>query len=651
MNVCSANMGLNYTDEKVKTKLPAMIRDDRLEQGYDPDIRPTHQWLRDNGYSGIEGYARRNDMTVTEVLEEMCGFDPPEPKPLGINHEPTKQMIVEWLEFEDEIAYQWGESRIEDARSHIRTISSVAVDCLGTSNLLCLVEDDNEATSQRILQLFKMLGEELGQGSESNYTYTLERWADYLKFKNRIEDHSIDELRGLMGWSYKRRSPENHLELGQVRDLWQARESLEEAALLTIMVSAGVRRCEPTDIKVSQLRLDRADPYIIFDEERKTGPGTVPIMAGAEIIEEWIEELETRDWWDGEWLFPSKTSDDGSRPEGWVNRVTDDLVERADVTFPDGSKITPKHFRSFWYTHYAKARQAWLTELDRIAEDQGVNSGDVIDNHYLHDQPGRDHFRRFLESTFEPIFGNDVHGIDAVAEKRDAERDPNVQKKIDSYVESQLADEIAESNDPSHKSPAATDPVSIWMQAKLLTDHAAATASEKLDQYPPSRNRTVKFAAMLLGWPIAFAPILAMQKAIFINPFTGDYHISIGAAIGLVLGMVYIMYKSRQLLDPTPDSKTTKGLSLRILPLTDSVDAAKEHLKKMRVEMEADPELVDPTPRNFGRIAGTVVLAGVAVTAAAAISPASPMKTAALYAVAVPIATWKAYWDIFFRND
>ena len=549
MNVCCADMGLKYTDEKVQTKISAMIREDLEEQGLDPEVRPTQQWLRDNGYSGIEGYARRNGMTVTDVLEEMCGFDPPGPKPLGINHEPTKQSIEKWLEFEDSTSYQWGDSRIADARSHIRKISSVAVDCLGTSNLLCLVEGDSEATPREIIRLFNALGEELKQGSQANYTSTLERWADFLEAVGRIEDHRIGDIRKLMGWTYERRSPEHHLRIGQVRDLWRARDSLEEAALLIILASAGGRRREPTDIKISHLRLDRDDPYIVFGEERKTGPGTVPIMAGADVIEAWIDELESRDWWDGKWLFPSRKSDDGSRPAGWVNRVIDDLTDRADVTFPDGSKITPKHFRSFWYSHYAEARQAWITELDRLAEVQGVASGEVIDKHYLTDQAGRDHFRRFVESAFEPIFGDDVHGIDAVAEKRAEERDPDVQRKIEEYMQSQVANEIAESDDPPHESQAAVEPVSPWVKAKLLADHAADAASEKLDNYPPSFWQATKLTVIFLAWAIAFGSIWAWQNVLYINPFTGSYHITSGAAIGLALSMAYIFYQTRQLLD------------------------------------------------------------------------------------------------------
>jgi integrase len=638
-------MGLKYTDEKVRTKISALIREDLEDQGLDPDVRPTQKWLRDNGYSGIEGYARRNDMTVTEVLEEMCGFDPPGPKPLGINHGPTKQSIKAWLDFEDEISYQWDDSRIDDARSHIRKISSVSAEALGTSNLFCLLEGDDEATSQKILQLFYALREELDQGSQSNYTYTLERWANFLEATNRIEDHSIGDIRELMGWSFKRRSPEHHLRIGQVRDLWQARESLEEAALLTILASTGGRRREPTDIKVSQLRLDRADPYIVFGEERKTGPGTVPIMAGAEIIEKWIEKLKTREWWDGEWLFPSKKSEDGSRPKGWVNRVIDDIAERADVTFPDDSKITPKHFRSFWYTHYAEARQAWLTELDRLAKKQGVSSGEVIDKHYLSDQAGRDHFRRFVESAFEPIFGDGVHGIDAVAEKRAEERDSDVNRKLKSYVESQVADEIAANNDSSHESPAAIEPVSPWVKAKLLADHAAYAASEKLDNYPPSRWQATKLTVIGLVWAIAFGLIWAWQNVLYINPFTGSYHITSGAAIGLVFGMVYIFIQIRELLDLP--IKRIEIPQLNNLASGAVVGVVIGHLKKMRMKMENDPELVDPTPRNFARVAGLVLLGGVVLTVAAAMSPASPMKTAVLYATAVPIGTAKAYWDLF----
>lgn len=553
-------MGNTYTDEKVPTKISAEIREDLQKDGLDPEIRPKHDWLRDNGYSGIEGYARGTDMTVAEILEEKCGFDPRNPKPLGIKHEPTRQSIKRWLKFEEETAYEWGDSRINDARSHIRKISSVAIECLGTSNLLCLIEGDDETSSQKILQLFNALGEDLAQGSQSNYTYTLERWATFLDAINRIEGHCIDDIRDLMGWSYKRRSPEHNLEIDQVRSLWQARESVEEAALLILLATTGERRQEPTNLKINQLRLDDDDPYIVFGEERKTGSGTVPILAGSEVIEEWINELETRDWWDGEWLFPSKKSEDGSRPKDWVNRVIDDLTDRADVEFPDGSDITPKHFRSFWYTKYSEAKQAWLAELDQIADEQGVSSGEVIDNHYLSDQPGRDHFRRFLETSFRPIFGDSVHGIEEVNEKRAEERDTAVQSEIEDYMQSQVADEITDDNDPSYESPTVFDPISPWVRARLLADHAAASASEKLDKYPPSRSQAIKLTMMLLGWITAFGPIWALDKTLFINPLTGSYHITSGAVFGLIIGMLIIFYEARQLLEVPADYNESEWL-------------------------------------------------------------------------------------------
>jgi len=357
---------MKWTEDKLRTKIKAQIKEELRAEGLDPDIRPTYAWLRDHGYGGIQGFADRNDMTVVEVLNEICGFEPRPSKPLGVKHPESRRLLQEWLKTEENLFYQWGENRVNDAKTHIRTLAEVSNEALGSTNLLRIVRAEPSEQSRMLLRLFSGLAQRLeSQGAQSNYTRTLERWADHLALMEEIEDHKIGEMRDMMGYSYERQSPEHKLETEQVRAIWRAAEgSIEDQALVVVLAAAGTRREEPTNIKLDQLRLDRSDPYIVFDEDRKTSAATVPIMAGVEVIEAWIERLEQdKDWWDGEWLFPSKKSNDGSRPPGWVNDRVEELVKRAGVTFPDGKEPTPKHFRSFWYNHYMSTRQEWLIQV------------------------------------------------------------------------------------------------------------------------------------------------------------------------------------------------------------------------------------------------------------------------------------------------
>lgn len=537
---------MRWTEDKLRTKFPAKVREERRAEGLDPDVRPTQQWLRDHGYGGISGFARRNDMSVSEVLENICGFAPRKPKPLEIDDAETRHLVEEWLKTEQNVFNKWSDRRVQDARTHFRTLAAVAYDELGSTNLLRLVRSDPPADVDLIMRLFSGLDAHLEtQGAQSNYTRSLERWADYLSLRDEIDKHKIGEVRKMMGYKFERRSPEHNLKVKQVRDSWRSAETLEEKALFVVFIAAGTRRAEPTEIKVSQLRLDRQDPYIVFDEDRKTGAATVPIMAGVEVIEAWLERLKEMEHWDGKWLFPSKKSRDGSRPPGWVNETIDKIVKRAGVTFPDGEEPTPKSFRSWWYNHYISARQEWLTQVEMLADEQGVSSSEIIDLHYLTGKGERDHFRKFAQSYFAAVFGQDlVHGSEGVIKVREEERDDIVQKAIGDYIddirEELNASSSDESDDEVHESSAG-DPFSVWARARLLVEHASAAASDKWEHYPPSPKRGAALAAGITVWAASFGILWALNGVLIIDPITGEVTITPGAAIGLILGMIYII--------------------------------------------------------------------------------------------------------------
>jgi len=537
--------GMRWTEEKLRTQFPAKVREERLAEGLDPDVRPTQEWIRDHGYSGIGGFAQRNDMSVAEVLENICGFEPRKKKALGIRHAQTRRLVKDWLTVEQDTFNTWGDNRVDDARSHFRKLASVAYAEFGSTDLLRIVRSESPADTDLLLRLLSHLSSHLEtEGAQSNYTRSLSRWADYLSIVNEIDDHEVDRARKMMGYQFDRRSPEHELEPEQIRKCWEATETLEEKALLIILVAAGTRRAEPTNLKISQLRLNQEDPYIVFDDERKTGAATVPIMAGVEVIEAWIDQLEELDYWDGECLFPSKKSRDGTRPPGWVNDTVETIINRAGVTFPDGEVPTPKSFRSFWYNHYSNARQAWLANVEMLADEQGVSSAKVIDLHYLTAKGERDHFRKFAQSYFVAVFGKDqVHDFEDIQEARDSERDEHVQKAIDDFVDD-IRDELRTSSNneqtSKHESSAATDPISAWARARLRIEHASTMASDKLEYYPPSPKRAVGIATMFGAWAVIFGTFWAYTGIFSIDVLSGQVTAAPGAIIGLVLGFLYI---------------------------------------------------------------------------------------------------------------
>lgn len=550
---------MEWTEEKLRTRFPARVREQRLAEGLDPDVCPTQKWLRTHGHSGIGGFAQRNEMSVGEVLEDVCGFEPRENKPLGIEHAETRRLIEEWLEREQNLFNQWNDNRIRDARTHFRTLAKVAYEELGSTDLLRLFCADPPADTDLIFRLFAGLSSHMEtQGAQSNYTRSLERWGDYLVIRGEIEDHRIGQVREMMSYTYERRSPEHKLTTAQIRKLWEAAETLEEKVLLIILTASGTRRSEPTDTKISQLRLDRHDPYIVFDESRKTGAATVPIMAGVEVIEAWLKQLNKIDYWNDEWLFPSKKSRDGSRPSGWVNNTIETLMNRAEITFPDGETPTPKSFRSFWYNHYSSARQEWLTHIQELADEQGVASSKIIDLHYLTGENERNHFRKFVQSYFVSVFGEHlVHGFDGVHEARKAERDEFTQKAIDDYFDG-IRDELKETDTDEDSSTgeslASIDPVSAITRARLRVEHASAAASEKVAHYPPSLKRATGLAVIFGTWAVVFGTFWAYTGVFTINPLSNEVTATPGAVIGLLLGFVFIVANVPDLDRVEPES-------------------------------------------------------------------------------------------------
>lgn len=76
---------MRWTPEYVRQRFPAEVRELRRAEGESLNIKPTHKWLREHGFSGIQGYAERNEKTVDDVLLEECGFDQREKKAASWN--------------------------------------------------------------------------------------------------------------------------------------------------------------------------------------------------------------------------------------------------------------------------------------------------------------------------------------------------------------------------------------------------------------------------------------------------------------------------------------------------------------------------------------------------------------------------------------
>ncbi len=426
---------MKWTEEYVRRQFPARVRELRQQEGLRPDEKPTHEWINNHGFSGIQGYASRVGKTVDEVLLEECEFDERSCKPLPGHHAETKRLVNEWLEKEDESFQRWDDTTVTDARTHIRKLLEISMEQLGSDNLLRPARASKQEGVQLVEKLFTGLNEHLeSSGARYNYGTSLSSFYRYLVTYDEADHNPAEVLLPRMGWKYERQSPAYELTPSQVRNCWEATESLQEKVLLLMLAAAGLR---PDDTTIPDARddvvLERGRAHIRLEKARKNGPGKVALMAGREYVDVYLEELAQRDDWNGK-LFPSEQSASGARTTAWIRSQVDQIVTRADVTFPDGSKPTPKHFRAFWYNEFVAARQAFMSQVQWVADEQGSSSAKIAEQHYLNDHASREHFRRFAQSRFEAAFPTDIVTSPSEFRKRRKAAQDDDQTTLDSWT-------------------------------------------------------------------------------------------------------------------------------------------------------------------------------------------------------------------------
>lgn len=414
-------MAQKWTETYVRRQFPVLVAEELRAEGKSPEIKPTHQWLREHGHLGIQGYASRNDKTVDEVLLEECGFEPRVDRSLPGSHSKTISLVRQWLNDEEETFSRLTDTR--NARTHISRVMEMAQESLGSVDLVRFGREPSGVAVRNAIDLFNQMDDELEtEGACYNYGSTLVQFLDYLRLLREIEDHPVEEVLARMDWTYKRQNKELHLDPDQVARAWEAAETPEEHALVVVISFAGIRPADVTLVYVEDLRLDRADPRIEFDEDRKNGRGSAAILAGVDVIEEYLNYLEDEwDDWNGA-LFPSKRSADGTRSTSWIANRINEIVTRAGITLSDGSTPTATHFRRFWFTAYGEAQSHYLECVGVLGDDQGSDDPQIIASHYLPDQQRRDHLRGYAKNYFDAaVPGDEFLSKEDVSKARESE--------------------------------------------------------------------------------------------------------------------------------------------------------------------------------------------------------------------------------------
>lgn len=233
--------------QRLRESWAEKVKKTRREEGEDPRIKPTHEWLRDHDLDiGLRRFVRDKDMTGDEAMIEICGFEPRPSKSFPGHSTETKRLVNKWLNEEQVYYARLSEVSCNDAATHLRKCMNICLAVHNHANLLRIARMDKSQQRIALRDLFNELEASLGtQGSARNYGSTLVEFFDFLEECGEIDAHCADSLLNRFSWSYERDKPEYVLSPDQVHKLWDATQSLAEKVLIILLFACGFR---PSDI-------------------------------------------------------------------------------------------------------------------------------------------------------------------------------------------------------------------------------------------------------------------------------------------------------------------------------------------------------------------------------------------------------------------
>ena len=375
-------MSRKWTLEYLRNGFVDEVKQQRAEQGYNTNEKPTHKWLRENGFGYFLHRIRERDTRPDEWLLEECGFEQSKEDYPCSNPE-TVRRVEGWLEYEDDIGERINGTSLSSARTHLRRSMEISKETIGTSDIFELGRGEREVCFNRAEQLMGGFKSEF-ENSQSRYNYvtTLRDLLARMEDKNVIDHDPLTSLVANSGWGGDSTSVTIAPSTSLVKAYFDACETRTEQMVMICLAVMGWRPsdfCDPAAIR--GIHFDGERPYVEFTDDRKNGPGLVPIILCQDLIEQWVRFVETAPDNDTA-LFPSKYSDDGARSTEWVRNTVEAIGERVDETLRNGEKPTPMHFRNFWYTEYTTAYAEFRRDNDFAASAQGSQSARIPSTSY-----------------------------------------------------------------------------------------------------------------------------------------------------------------------------------------------------------------------------------------------------------------------------
>lgn len=424
---------------QLKEDFTPRLKEELLAQGKDPDVKPTHRWLRDNKLWGVFTYCRGREETVDEILLNELGFDERPTKPLPGHSTETKQFLHDFFAEERDIYNRVNGSTIDDLSTHMRLLMDLSLDTFGHADLMKIARMSHGEQFFALRDLFKNLEDHHEtEGSAYNYATTLVEFYDWLEVRGEINDHRAAEMRARFDWDYERTGPSYVLTTEEVNQLWQATRTLTEKVIIILLFAAGLRPDDIRTLTEDGIYLDPVDPHLEFGPERKNGVGAPVLLAGDHILKRHLETLKQDPDWNGA-ILPSDEAESGVRSYDYIQSRFDDVVERSGLTIDrDDYDLTPTAGRDFYMDILGEARYQFMHGVaDPTARAAGSSSERVVNKHYLRARKNRRFFLEYASPSIEAAFGNQA--ISPVEEDEARHQSHPGQTKMQDWIDDEGA--------------------------------------------------------------------------------------------------------------------------------------------------------------------------------------------------------------------
>lgn len=382
--------------------------------GHDPTAeKPTHAWLRENGFRTLLYTLREHhDTTFGTFWSEKLGYsenEAAEGYEWAVDDEATVEALDSFLESRRNRG-DLSESSITVLRGRLNRYVRAYYAATGEDAVLRRVDPGGDVPAHRATDAAWEAIDRLDADADladrtvARIHEAASQWYDYLLRRQRASVNPVTGVGEEYNWDRQTDGDPVALDVAHVRALNNATETVGERLLVIALCGWGLRSGEVAGLHASQFALTADPPFVAFDE-RKNGPGEVSLLYGVDVLEDRLTELSEREEWNGH-LFPSSQSASGHIANQTVRNRFADLVTLAGLP-PEigGEPPVPQMGRRFWYSAYSEAVEDVAESIEEIAAEQGSSDSTVVLENYLSDERARqlrrEHMRTELREAFD----------------------------------------------------------------------------------------------------------------------------------------------------------------------------------------------------------------------------------------------------------